>query len=120
MDEIIALENRRIEAMIKGDVQELEEILADDLIYTHSTARVETKAEHVANVTSGRPKYVSVDRKDVIVRQYGDTAVVTGHAKMHVSANGRDNKFEVRFLDVYAKRDGAWQMVAWQSTKLPD
>ena len=39
MDEIIALENRRIEAMLKGDVQALDEILADDLIHTHTTAR---------------------------------------------------------------------------------
>ena len=120
MDEIIALENRRIEAMTKQDGEALGEILADDLIYTHSTARMENKAEHIANITSGRPKYVSIDRQDVMVRQYGDTAVVTGHAKMHVNANGRDNKFEVRFIDVYAKRQGVWQMVAWQSTKLPD
>jgi len=42
--------------------------------------------------------------------------VVTGHAKFHVG----DNKFEARFIDVYAKRNGAWQMVAWQSTRLPD
>ena len=42
MDEILALEDRRIEAMLKGDVQALEEILADDLIYTHTTARLDT------------------------------------------------------------------------------
>ena len=39
MDEILALEIRLIEAMLKGDVQVLDEILADDLIYTHTTAR---------------------------------------------------------------------------------
>ena len=31
-----------------------------------------------------------------------------------------ENKFEARFIDVYVKRNGAWQMVAWQSTRLPD
>ena len=120
MDEIIALENRRTEAMINQDVPVLEEILADDLSYTHSTARMESKAEFIAALTSGRTEYRSIDRKDVRVRQYGDTAVVTGQAKMHVSGNGRDNRFEIRFLNVYAKRQGVWQMVAWQSTKLPD
>ena len=77
MDEIIALENRRIEAMIKQDTQALSEILADDLSYTHSTARVETKAEFISSLTSGRTKYQSIQRDDVKVRQYGDTAVVT-------------------------------------------
>ena len=116
MDEIIALENRRIEAMTKGDIQALEEILADDLIYTHTTARLDTKASFIDAIKSGRSNYKSVDTSDVEVRQLGDTVVVTGHAKFHVG----DNKFEARFLDVYAKRNNAWQMVAWQSTRLPD
>ncbi len=116
MDEIVALEDRRVEAMIKGDVQALEKILADDLIYTHTTARIDTKASFIEAISSGRSKYRSVERKDVEVRQFGDSAVVTGHAKFHVG----DNKFAARFIDVYAKRDGAWQMVAWQSTRLPD
>lgn len=120
MDEIIALENQRIEAMTKIDTQALDRILADDLSYTHSTARVETKAEFIAALTSGRTKYESIERGDVKVRQYGDTAVVTGHAKFHVNANGNVVKFQVRFTDVYAKRDDVWRMVAWQSTKLPD
>lgn len=116
MDEIIALENRRIEAMIKGDVQALEEILAEDLIYTHTTARLDTKVSFIASISSGSTNYRSIEREDVKVRQFGDTAVVTGLAKFHVG----DNKFEARFTDVYAKRSGTWQMVAWQSTRIPD
>ena len=116
LDEIIALENRRVEAMTKGDANALDEILADDLIYTHSTARIATTASFIEAITSGRSNYRSVERKDVNVRQIGDSAVVTGHAKFHVG----DNKFEARFIDVYAKRNGAWQMVAWQSTRVPD
>lgn len=116
MDEIIALENRRVEAMVKGDVKALGEILADDLIYTHSSAKIDTKVSFIEAISSGRSNYKSVERKDVKVSQYGDTAVVTGHAEFHVG----DNKFAARFIDVYAKRDGAWQMVAWQSTKVPD
>jgi len=120
MDEIIELENQRIAAMIAGDEATLDAVLADDLIYTHSTARVETKAEFIGNVTSGRTRYVSLERDDVNIRDYGDTAVVTGHAKLHVMANDRDLKFQVRFLDVYCRLNGSWQMVAWQSTKIPD
>ena len=116
MDEIIALENRRIEAMTSGDVEALGEILADDLIYTHTTARLDTKASFIEAIASGTTNYKSVERKNVEVRDLGDTAVVTGHARFHVG----NNKFEARFTDVYAKRNNAWQMVAWQSTRLPD
>ena len=120
MDEIIELENQRIAAMIAGDETTLDAVLADDLIYTHSTARVETKTEFIDNVTSGRTRYVSFEREDVNIRDYGDTAVVTGHAKLHVTTSDRDLEFQVQFLDVYCRLNGSWQMVAWQSTKIPD
>ena len=50
---------------------------------------------------------------------YGDTVVLTGIAQIKVTANGNPLAFGVRFTDVYARRDGRWQMVTWQSTKLP-
>ena len=117
MDEIIVLENRRTEAMTKQDSEALGEILADDLSYTHSTGRVETKSEFIASVASGRTKYNSIDVDDVKVRQYGDAAVVTGHAIFLVNANGQEHTLNLRFTGVYAKRDNAWRMVAWQSTR---
>ena len=116
MDEVLALENRRIEAMLKGDVQALEEILADDLVYTHTTARLDTKASFIDAVKTGKSVYNSLELQFEEVRDLGDTAVVTGHGKFHVG----NNKFELKFTDVYAKRNGAWQMVAWQSTRVPD
>ena len=120
MDEIIELENQRIQAMTGKDIDALNKILADDLSYCHSSARLETKEDFISSITSGRTSYQSIDRDDVEVRQYGDTAVVTGQGKFHVISNGQDLRFQVRFTDVYAKREGVWQMVAWQSTKLPE
>ena len=40
-------------------------------------------------------------------------------AQIKVVVNGTPNAFGVRFTDVYAKRNGSWQMVTWQSTRLP-
>jgi ketosteroid isomerase-like protein len=48
----------------------------------------------------------------------GDTVVLTGVCRIGVTSNGVKQAFTVRFTDVYARRGGAWQMVAWQSTKL--
>jgi len=116
MDEILAMEDRRIAAMTSGDVAALDEILADDLIYTHTTARLDTKASFIDAIKTGRSNYKAMERTDVKVRDLGDTAVVTGHASIHVG----DNHFNARYLDVYAKRNGSWQMIAWQSTRVPD
>ena len=63
---------------------------------------------------------VSVEPSEVKAQDLGDTVVLTGIAKIKVESNGKPNAFGVRFTDVYAKRNGRWQMVAWQSTKLPE
>ena len=46
--------------------------------------------------------------------------VLTGVARISVSSGGNAMNFGVRFTDVWANKDGNWQMVAWQSTKLPE
>ena len=50
----------------------------------------------------------------------GDEVVLTGVARISVMSNGRPNTFRVRFTDVYANKGGQWQMVTWQSTRLPE
>lgn len=45
--------------------------------------------------------------------------VLTGVAQIKVVSNGNPNTFGVRFTDVCAKRNGRWQVVTWQSRRLP-
>lgn len=117
---IIELDKKRMQAMAAKDFATLETVLGDDLIYTHSSARMDTKQSIVANMKSGATVYKSVEPSEVKAQDLGDTVVLTGIAKIKVESNGKPNAFGVRFTDVYAKRNGRWQMVAWQSTKLPE
>lgn len=117
---IIDLDRKRMDAMCRQDVGALREILADDLIYTHSTARMDTKESLIGNMQAGSTVYQSMDTSEVVAQDLGDAVVVTGVARITVSSNGKPNSFGVRFIDVYANRGGQWQMVTWQSTRLPD
>jgi ketosteroid isomerase-like protein len=116
---IIELDRKRMQAMAKKDVATLQSVLADDLIYTHSSARLDTKKSLLDNMVSGSTVYTSVEPSDVKAQDLGDTVVLTGTCEIKVTSNGTPNAFGVRFTDVYARRDGRWQMVTWQSTKLP-
>ena len=118
-DEILRLDESRFAAMTRGDLAELNKILADDLVYTHSSGLVEGKKEFIASLQSGNLKYVSIQNEEKKARIYGTVALVNGRAKVTISARGQEQSFVLRYLDVYAKRDGKWQMVAWQSTRLP-
>ena len=116
---VIALDRKRMLAMGEKDLSTLDALLADDLIYTHSSARVDTKQSLIANMKSGATVYSSIEPSDVKAQDLGDAVVLTGVAWIKVVSQGRDLDLGVRFTDAYAKRNGRWQMVVWQSTRLP-
>ncbi len=118
--EIIALDKKRMEAMAAKDYATLEAVIADDLIYCHSSARLDTKQSLIGNMKSGSTVYTSVVPSEVKAQDLGDAVVLTGIARINVVSGGKPLAFGVRFTDVYAKRGGKWQMVVWQSTKVPE
>lgn len=95
-------------------------LLADNLVYTHSSARLDTKQSLMGGITSGATVYTAIVPSDVKAQDCGNTVVLTGAARIHVMSRGNPNSFGVRFTDVYVNNGGQWQMVAWQSTRLPD
>src|SRR6476660_10170350 len=115
---IIDLDRKRMLAMAEQDIATLNAVLSDDLVYTHSSARLDTKKSLIGNMQSGGTVYTSVEPADVKAQELGDAVVLTGIAQIKVVSNGNPNAFGVRFTDVYAKRDGRWQMVTWQSTRI--
>src|SRR5690348_2561225 len=117
---IIDLDRQRMTAMAQKDVAKLNDILADDLVYTHSSARIDTKQSLIGAMQSGATVYNSVVPSDVQAQDLGDAVVLTGVARIQVTSGGKPNAFGVRFTDVYARRGGRWQMVTWQSTRLAD
>jgi len=116
---IIDLDRKRMRAMVAKDVETLESLLADDLIYTHSSARLDTKRSLIQGMVSGTTVYTGIKPSGVKAQDLGDTVVLTGIAHIDVVSNGTPNAFGVRFTDVYTRRDDRWQMVTWQSTRLP-
>ena len=117
---IIELDRQRMTAMAEKDIARLNTLLSDDLVYTHSSARIDTKQSLIGAMQSGATVYTSVEPYDVKAQDLGAAVVLTGSARIRVNSNGKPNAFAVRFTDVYANRGGQWQMVTWQSTRLPE
>jgi ketosteroid isomerase-like protein len=117
---VIELDRKRMTAMAEKDIATLNSVLADDLIYTHSSARIDTKQSLIGNMQSGSTVYNAVEPSDVKAQDLGSAVVLTGIARIRVTSSGTPNAFAVRFTDVYANRGGQWQMVTWQSTRLAE
>lgn len=112
-------ESQRLRALVDADYAALDLLLGDDLTYTHSTAKVDTKASYLEPLLSGRTRYTSLDPADVQVRLYGTTGVVTGALRSVALVAGKESRTQMRFTSTWVRRDGRWQMVAWQSTRVP-
>jgi ketosteroid isomerase-like protein len=117
---IIELDKKRMAAMSQKDIATLSALLSDDLVYTHSSARLDTKQSLIGAMESGATVYTSVEPSDVKAQDLGDAVVLTGVARISVTSNGNPINFGVRFTDVYVNNSGQWQMVTWQSTRLPE
>ena len=115
---VIELDRQRMAATVAQDIDTLDRMLADDLIYTHSSARQDTKQSFVQGLVSGTNAYTALTASEVVAQDLGDVVVLVGVADISVSLSGRPTSFRVRFLDVWVRRGDAWQMVTWQSTKL--
>lgn len=112
------LEARRFKAMVEADVAALDTLLAPEMSYSHSSGLSQTKTEFIGAIRRGELVYVEIKPDVLQVRTYGSTAIVTGRAAVKTKSKGQDMVAELRFLDVYVKRQGRWQMVAWQSCRL--
>jgi len=54
---IIDLDRKRMTAMAEKDIRTLNELISDDLVYTHSSARLDTKQSLIGNMESGSTGY---------------------------------------------------------------
>ena len=113
------LESRRFRAMIEADAIALEALLADGMIYTHSSAATDGKASYIAGVKSKKWQYRRIDRPVEDIQVHGDCAVVSGQVRIDILVDGQPKIMNSRYTDVWVKGAKGWQMVAWQSTPIP-
>jgi len=117
---IARIEEQRFAAMLSADTVTLDRLLASDLTYVHSNGKLESKQELVGAIKAGSLKYKVIAPEDVHVRLYDSTAVVTGRCRFEVESSGAEIKLQVRYTDVYVKKASGWQLVAWESTRIPE
>jgi len=118
-DEIRKLEDRRYQAMLDGDVAVLDDLLATELVYTHSNAESDSKASYLDKVGRGVFRYFDIARLEEEILVLGDTAIVTGRMVARIEAGGTMRHLNNRFAAVWVLRNGRWTLVIYQPTPIP-
>ena len=124
--ELVKLEREWAAATKNHEAEVVRRIVADDAVMVYPDGMAGTKADEVRSIESGAitaDAWEMVDPKVTVLD--ADAAFVTGRS---IITNGKykdpnqkkpiDITGEYRFLDVYARRDGKWQVVASQATKI--
>src|SRR6266498_3434307 len=117
---VLQMEEELRVAITKNDTKAYGHLLGDDYVFTNQDALVRTKAQMVSAYESGSIKYESLKFDDLKVYAYGDTAVITGRSISKGQDNGKDISGQFRYTRVYVKRQGRWQLVATQITRIPE
>ena len=118
--ELTKLLNDFLAGASRNDVAVHERFWADDLIYTRSAGRRVNKAEVMHDVRSAPapkptdPKTVYT-AEDIRIQQYGDAAVVA----FRLVATTEKSVANLLNSGTFVKRNGKWQVVNWQSTRMP-
>jgi ketosteroid isomerase-like protein len=106
-------------ADIDKDVKTMDRILADDWIGLSFQGKTRTKTDSLADLKSGSSTSQSMELGPMKVRVFGNTAIVTGSDTEKSTFNGKDSSGKYVWTDVFVERNGRWQAVASESTKVP-
>ena len=115
---LIQLEREWHAAFLRRDVQAIANLLADDFIVTYGDGSRGDKAKELALVAAFNQQVDSSVQEDFIVKVHRDTAVVWFTQRMVGPVQGKPTEIAYQYIDVWVMRDGRWQCVASQSTKL--
>jgi ketosteroid isomerase-like protein len=114
--EIVDMERQAREASLHRDADFSQRTLADDYVAITPLGQVTTKQDTVSARKSGQLRYEAIDVTDMVVRVYGDTAVVTARADVKGHQLGEDFSGPYRYTRVWVRRTGHWQAVSYQAT----
>jgi ketosteroid isomerase-like protein len=114
--EIVDIEHQAKEATLRRDADFPQRMLADDYVAIGPLGQVTTKREAISARRSGQLRYENIDVSDMVVRLYGDTAVVTARADVKGHQLGEDFSGPYRYTRVWVRRSGRWQAVSYQAT----
>ncbi|MCA1850399.1 MAG: DUF4440 domain-containing protein, partial [Acidobacteria bacterium] len=119
--EVRQLEREWLNAYEKRDAEAMNHIVADDFKLAFSDGTVLTKADILAQLKSERDSGLpspTLSTEDVKSRVEGDTVILTGRFIQRMERANQARTIQMRYTDTYAKRQGRWQVIASQLTRI--
>lgn len=119
-DELKQIENHWTDAQKSRNVDKLRDILADGWLGIGWDGTTSDKAKALRDLKSPANSLDSVEMGTMMIRIFGNTAVVTGTETEKSMEHGKDSSGKYVWTDVFVKQNGKWRAVTSQSAKVPE
>jgi hypothetical protein len=122
INQILALEKRRWEFIVADNIDEYEKMLADDLLYIHTTGRMDTKEGLLSLRRKTKNRFVSFEQTDLCVRVPNSlTGILTGRIRNLQKVDGGEKTAHNRFTSVWTRKtneSNEWRFTSYQQTAI--
>jgi hypothetical protein len=115
-EQIATSEKELIQAMLKSDVQELDRLISDRLIFSAHTGEIYYKKDDLDAHRSGNIRIDQIEASDQIIQTNENVAVVFVKLKIKGSFFGNPSEGTFRFCRVWLKESEGWKITAAQSS----
>jgi ketosteroid isomerase-like protein len=117
--EVGELEDRRYAAMVDADLDALDELLSDDVLYAHSNASVDTKASYLELLRTGELVYHQLQHVTEAVITRPGLTIVSGTMAGSIHMHGAAKTLNSRVAAVWVLDGDRWRLTAFQPTPIP-
>jgi len=117
-DVLMKLERDWDAAFHHKDIKFIESVLADEFVATYAEGQRADRARELQLAADFNQQIDSSVLDEFIIKIYGNTAVVLFTQKLTGPSKGQPLTLTFRYMDVFVLRDGRWQCVASQSTRV--
>jgi hypothetical protein len=107
-------------AQVNGDGAELRRLIADDYTLVNSSGRVQNKQELIADYTTPGYKIEPFTVLEPVEKVWSEGAVMGGVVDLRGIDGGKPFAVKLRFADIWAKRNGKWQVIYSQVARVPE
>ena len=119
-DELMAVHQARIDALVAGDLETLDKIVGDDLTFVSAIGKVMRKPEIFQAFKAGTMAVKRIDSSDIEIRLYGEAALLSYRALTVVQDGDQTIDGVTQNSCLFVHRDGRWQMVNQHQCKIED
>jgi len=115
-----AADDERVAATLAADPARMDAVYSDQLHYTHSSGKFDTKKSYLDSVVSHRTVYAAYEyeKRDFQIAS-PDVVVMTAHAFITAGNATAQNKLDLNVMAVWRLESGKWRFFSWLSSKIP-